>query len=329
MENASKALTIAANVLLAVMILSLLMYFYNTWRVLPLEEEAAKVVEQAQEFNKQYEVFDKKIMYGVDVLSAVNKAISNNEKYITGSWLSGNLSGNEFAIEIEVILAGPLQEEVDVYYYELSTHTALDSMTNEVISSSSYTEKKEVIGSTRTNSASDITFKDLLGADTKPKFKLPDNEYVDKMYEESTYTTWENIKVKSQTIDVVTDLDDNDSTGYEYKVGSNYKYTLLAGEYNKSSIAEDNIFLKKLVDTISTFTTSDSQVIYNNDSDTLINWSKIEWVPAVSAFKNKKFRCSGVDENGQPNGTPGIQYNEKTGAINKITFVEYTIPTSG
>ena len=54
MENASKALVIAGNVLLAVMILSLIMYFYNTWRRLPLEEEAALLVEQSQEFNNQY-----------------------------------------------------------------------------------------------------------------------------------------------------------------------------------------------------------------------------------------------------------------------------------
>lgn len=324
MENAAKALTIAGNVLLAVMILSLVVYFYNTWRRIPLEEEAALLVEQAAEFNKQYEVFDKKIMYGVDVLSCVNKAISNNEKYVSGGgWLSGALSPTEFAIEVEVILKEPLQEQIDVYYYQYSTTTNFDASTNTTTYDSSYKEQKE-FSDRGSKGASSISFEDLAGlSTTRPKFKIPSDDYVTHMYDESTLTDWDDVKLKTQTIDLVTDLG-----AFEDTVGSYYRYTLLHGDYNKSVIDDDNVFLKKLIETISTFTTSDSQLIYNNDDSTLTKWSKMEWVPAVSAFKNRKFRCEGIDETtGRPNGTPGIQYNEETGAINKLTFVEYSIPT--
>ena len=332
MENASKALVIAGNVLLAVMILSLIMYFYNTWRRLPLEEEAALLVEQSQEFNKQYEVFDKKIMYGVDVLSAVNKAVSNNEKYVTGSWLSGAMSPREFAIEIEVILKEPLEEEVTVYYHKHTTTTTFDPTTNTTIYDSNYKEtvdNKETSISTPDDrgidGASDITFQDLLTAKTKPKFKVPNNTYITTMYNESGLNSWDDVKVKSQVIRLKTNL----GKGFEEDIGSYHMYTILHGDYNKNVIARpvEEVFLKQLISTITTFTTSDSQLIYNNDDSTLTKWSKLECVPAVSAFKNKKFRCEGINySTGRPNGTPGIHYNEETGAIDKLTFVEYDIP---
>ena len=59
MENATKALSIAANILLAVMILSVIMYMYNKIRVHPIEQEQALLIEQAEEFNRQFEVYDK------------------------------------------------------------------------------------------------------------------------------------------------------------------------------------------------------------------------------------------------------------------------------
>ena len=325
MENASKALVIAANVLLAVIILSLVMYFYNTWRVLPLEEESARLVEQAQEFNKQYEVFDKKIMYGVDVLSAVNKAISNNEKYVAGKWLSGALSGNEFAIEVEVVLATPLEEQVDVYYYETITTSAWDEYSNTISYTSTSKENQDFGGRTDEGYAnlSGVNFSNLNSeySNIKPKLKLPSDFYIANMYED--IDSWSDISIDTQTLKMKTGI-----SSYEYTSDSgNYVYTLLNNEFNKESIEEGGEFLKTLIETINTFTTTDSQVIYNRDESTLNEWSKIEWVPAVSEFKNRKFRCEGIDEDGNPNGTPGIQYSEKTGAINKLTFVEYTIPT--
>ena len=49
------------------------------------------------------------------------------------------------------------------------------------------------------------------------------------------------------------------------------------------------------------------------------------WTPAVSDFKNRRFKCVGVDDDGNVDGSPGIEYNETTGAICKLTFVEYEI----
>ena len=59
-------------------------------------------------------------MYGVDVISALNKANNNNEKYIVGSFLSGDLSGEEFIIDIIVTLKSttPLQDTITVSYLD-------------------------------------------------------------------------------------------------------------------------------------------------------------------------------------------------------------------
>ena len=47
MENATKALIIACNVMLAVIILSVLLYGYGRIRQLPLEEDARAQAEEA------------------------------------------------------------------------------------------------------------------------------------------------------------------------------------------------------------------------------------------------------------------------------------------
>lgn len=318
MENASKALTMAANLLLAVIILSLIMYFYNELRRIPLEEDLAVAVEQAQEFNKQFEVYDKKIMYGVDVISAVNKAISNNEKYIEGSWLSGQLSQTEFAIDVEVILAEPLKETVTMRAY--NGNTEMDFVTNQGPTSPTY---------------SGLTFAHLLGdtpGDIKvsPAFRVPSMNYT-KIYSTPT-NSWDTSQfaLKTHSIGIRETVNPKEKV-----LADRIVYNLLpGGEYTKEAIAEDEVYLKYLVSAISTFTESNGQTVYNKqyvngteNIDITMNsgWSSMTWKPAIIDLKNRKFRCAGVDENGKINGEPGVVYSTSTGAIVKLTFIEYEL----
>ena len=82
MENASKALTIAASTLLGVMILVVIVYFFNNISAWPKQQDDMETAEQIAKFNKEYEVYDKKMMYGVDVIYCLNKDKSNYEKYV-------------------------------------------------------------------------------------------------------------------------------------------------------------------------------------------------------------------------------------------------------
>lgn len=316
MENATKALVMVANMLLAVIILSLVLYFYNRLRTLPLEEDLNTAIEQAQEFNKQFEVYDKRIMYGVDVVSALNKAISNNEKYIQGKWMSGALSSTEFAIEIVVVIGSELKEDVVVRYYD-------GNVEKEYVNGDGY---KKADGTF-------YKFKDLLGMSTSPKFRVPTEGYMN-LYSHGTRTLkWDNSLFDMKTHEIPLDRNLSD----DYKKGDRYVFNLLPdsdndGKVSKPDIANDDVYLKYLADGLATFTASGGQTVYNREKITVGGmkvdniqyggWSSLTWTPAITDLKTRKFKCTGVDSNGIPNGTPGIEYHEETGAICKITFVE-------
>ena len=337
MENATKALVIAANVLLAVMILSLVVYFYGTWRQLPQEEDQARLVRQAQAFNKEYEAYDKKIMYGADVISAINKAISNNEKYIQGSRLSGTLSSTEFAVNFKVVLLGQLEEKVTLRYFDLAEQRR---------------DEKEYIGSTHPSFVRtfDELEKGLADDDlvtSSPRFILPTNTYTSIL---DGVEDWADLRMDSQTITVKTCSGNAWDTVANVEKGSItigettknlYSYRLLPDNCKKEDIVSaQNVYLHLLVSGITAFNSAQGQtinhVVHNNSLDDDVEaslyaegtgWSSMTWKPAITDLKTRKFKCVGIDDTtGLPNGEPGIHYNEVTGAIDCLTFVEYEIP---
>ena len=78
MENAAKALLIAGGVLLAIIIMSMFLSMYNQIRGLEEAKEEKIQLEQIYAFNSQYEAYNKKIMYGADVITLFNKVNENN-----------------------------------------------------------------------------------------------------------------------------------------------------------------------------------------------------------------------------------------------------------
>lgn len=83
MENASKALVIAGGILLAILTISLLFLLLSNINSSKMTEEEKLAAKQLQEFNQQWEAYNKKVLYGTDVISVVNKAIDNNKKQRT------------------------------------------------------------------------------------------------------------------------------------------------------------------------------------------------------------------------------------------------------
>lgn len=80
MENATKALEIAGGVLIALIILGAIVYFYNNLVELKKTEEDVKTEKQATDFNKDYEVYNRKDVYGSELLSIANKMHDYNSK---------------------------------------------------------------------------------------------------------------------------------------------------------------------------------------------------------------------------------------------------------
>lgn len=78
MENATKALFIAAGVLIGIMLISLIIVGKNRISEYYSTREQTKASEQAIDFNKQYSVYNRNDVRGTDLISLVNKILDFN-----------------------------------------------------------------------------------------------------------------------------------------------------------------------------------------------------------------------------------------------------------
>jgi len=79
MENASKALIMAGGMLLAMMLLAMIVYVGTSMGDMAESQDRKVATEQIEEFNQTYLAYDKNRMYGIDVITVVNKAINHNK----------------------------------------------------------------------------------------------------------------------------------------------------------------------------------------------------------------------------------------------------------
>lgn len=100
MENASKALLIAGGILLAVLVLSLLGLLLSNISSNQLAQEKRLEAEQLQEFNQRYESYNKKALFGVDIITLQNLAKTD---------------GNIVNIEVKDVVDVVEIEKTDVY----------------------------------------------------------------------------------------------------------------------------------------------------------------------------------------------------------------------
>lgn len=78
MENAAKALEIAGGILIATLIISLFIYMFNELSISQATQNKNAEAEALQKFNAKYDAYNKNILYGADVISVINMALSNN-----------------------------------------------------------------------------------------------------------------------------------------------------------------------------------------------------------------------------------------------------------
>lgn len=77
MENASKALLIAGGILIAILILSVLVVTINIINSNQKAQEKALATEQLVKFNQKYEAYNKKALYGTDIITLKGLAKSD------------------------------------------------------------------------------------------------------------------------------------------------------------------------------------------------------------------------------------------------------------
>ena len=127
MENASYAFKMAAGVLLAVLILSIMTFILNNYSETQKTILESKKAEKVVEFNEQFHAYEKAQMYGTDVISCLNLAYSINLE--NRVWDNMGLSGtnriiskgesglNEKAITVEIQLKSPLKNSIRLSYF--------------------------------------------------------------------------------------------------------------------------------------------------------------------------------------------------------------------
>ena len=81
MENATYALRIAAGVLIALMVTSLLVFGFSRINRYKKQEEMSKKDEQTVEFNKEFESYNKRVVTGYELISLANYTNDINERY--------------------------------------------------------------------------------------------------------------------------------------------------------------------------------------------------------------------------------------------------------
>lgn len=82
MENASKAIVMAGGVLIAILTMSLLVIMFGQMNSIERVKEDEKDKKELQEWNAEWESYNKRIMYGADVITVLNKATEVNLQYI-------------------------------------------------------------------------------------------------------------------------------------------------------------------------------------------------------------------------------------------------------
>ena len=81
MDNAPKALLIAGGILLTLIVISIFIMSYNKIIEISQQKQDVSNAKEIVKFNLPFISYQKKEMYGADIISVIQLAISNNKRY--------------------------------------------------------------------------------------------------------------------------------------------------------------------------------------------------------------------------------------------------------
>lgn len=81
MDNISKALLIAGGILFAILILTLLVGFYNQISTYYAEKNKSQIIEQITEFNNKFDNYTGQTIRGNELITVINKVVDYNRTY--------------------------------------------------------------------------------------------------------------------------------------------------------------------------------------------------------------------------------------------------------
>ena len=290
MDNASKALYIAGSLLIAVLVISLLVYSFDKFGVVEEQKDEIAYQESITSFNREYEAYNKRIMYGVDVISCINKAISNNEKYVKGGrWALGGASGEEAVIDIQVLLKDDLKESFQIY------HMNDKDKESKLYKSSVDNVKKDF----QKNLYFSKNVKDFFNISDNILTAVEEKDIQDVFCDGSDFVTF---KEFSLGFEEMAKTNTNRIDGKTY-------YTMDLLDISKRGVVS---FIEDSPTSLSDLVAraTELEIVKVNDVSDSKVWSSIKWTTVLADFKKRKFECY------------EINYNEDTGRIDNIIFKE-------
>jgi len=292
MENASKALFIAISVLIAIMIISLILF---GWRIIGSVESTrddVAVVKNKADFNAEFEVYRKNLMYGTDVLSCLNKAQDNNQRYVYNNYYGSTdkekSAREEYFMDVVVTIKDKALYDTIEAYYKTST-----GKYSRVLNASGSNYDDMVLSGTGVN-----------------KFDNPTIYYY--------YFQSGKLIQASNTYTAIMGIQSNRALGYYVnlrQIPTNFTpgtYHLLQPE-DSSSRGVSSTMKSAMLSALITTVGLKEQKIVNSIQPSAVNesdWWYCTWVTAANDFKTRKFKCNGVT------------YNEDNGYIERIEFEE-------
>ena len=120
MENSTKALYIVASTIIAVLILSLVVLTFK--RISESQTVREKIYDEKNlaAFNAEFEAFNKRLMYGADVISCINKVTSNNK-------IARDNNDPDLYIDVWVHLDTDVSEEFKIYKVVKGKNKTIDT----------------------------------------------------------------------------------------------------------------------------------------------------------------------------------------------------------
>lgn len=101
MENASNALLMAGSVLIGVLILGLVVLMFNRLSSVEATRQQAEEVSAETEFNKQFEAYNRKMLYGTDIISVANLIEDYNERQGAEGYATVNINTVKVTLQKE------------------------------------------------------------------------------------------------------------------------------------------------------------------------------------------------------------------------------------
>ena len=130
MENATKALLIAAGVLIGIMLLSLLLMAYNQLSAYYSERTNMVAAEQLEEFNKNFENYHRNNIRGTDLISLMNRIIDYNQRL---SYTEGT-NYTRIGVTIKVVPDGEREEDIlNQFKYEINESNKSNELIKPII----------------------------------------------------------------------------------------------------------------------------------------------------------------------------------------------------